>query len=531
MRHRKSPLLAGPLAAIMLAGASVSVASADYSLDWEASTTAVASTGRFAPTLVSAGRAGLIIDGRTLQEQGKIWRPLSTATRFSYGFGANVAFTASNAVAYDRYVAATDDNPGHWTARGLRPAWARVQELYGEIKFRGVYIFAGMKENDRSIFDSPLSTGDITLSDNARPIPQVRVGFIDFQNIPLTNGWVQIQGDIAYGRFLDSDWLREHNNEYNFFVTTGNWYHYKRCYFRTKPSKLFSVTVGMQHACQFGGTWQRYREGVLYESHHDPVDLKQLLQIFYQPKGNGSSIDSEAINFVGNHLGSWDVRMRYRFRNDATLTFYMQKPWEDESGVAWQNGFDGVWGLEYKAASPAWIDGADLEYIDFTNHAGPILWDLRDHPDTTIENPGKATGADDYYNNFMYNGWANYGQAIGSPLFKAPVYNTDGFMQYVDNNLRGVHIGLGGTVLPADGLTWRLRATWLSSNGTPNLPRLKTDHLYAVSAEADWNLPRVKGLTLSAQLALDAGSLYQPTFGALFKATYSGALNFKKNGK
>lgn len=504
-------------------------ARADYNLDWEASTTAAAATGDFLPTFITNNRAGLLIDGRTLQEQASLKRKLSTDTRFSYGFGANVALTASSAVGYERFFESPAD-PGSGVLEDVnrRPAWVRVQELYGEVKYRGVYLFAGMKENDRSIFGNPLESGDLTLSNNARPIPQVRVGFIDFQNIPFTRGWVQIQGDIAYGKFADNGWLRQHYNYFDYFLTTGTWYHYKRCYFRTKPSQPFSITVGMQHAAQFAGTYTIYRDGQLYLTQHDKVTLKQLLKIFYQPKGNDSSIDAESINFIGNHLGSWDVRMRYRLRNNDEITFYMQKPWEDESGVAWQTGFDGVWGLEYTAAEPWWIDGAVVEYQDFTNQGGPILWDLRDHPSTIIAEPGKATGADDYYNNFMYNGWANYGQSIGSPIFKAPVYNTDGYLRFTDNHLRGIHVGLSGAILPLEGLCWRLLGRYQQSNGTPLVPRFNTDHVTSLSLQADWKLPSVKGLTLTAQFAFDSGSLYQPTYGAMLRATYCGVLTFKR---
>lgn len=509
---------------LTLCAAAPQAAQAEWSMQWEASTLATAGSGQFAPTLMSADRAGRIIEPYNLQEEGKIMRPISTDTRFSYGFGADLIFSASSSTSYRRWSAETEQF--HFV--NLRPAWFRVQQLFGEIKYRGVYLFAGMKENDRSIFNNTLGSGDLTLSNNARPIPQVRVGFIDFQNIPLTNGWVQIQGDIAYGHFCDDGWLKNHFARYNSFITTDTWYHYKRCYFRTKPSKPFSVTVGMQHAAQFGGVWDRYRDGEKFASYHDKVTLKQLLKIFYQGKGNDSDIPGENVNFIGNHLGTWDIRFRYRFRNDATLTAYMQKPWEDESGIAWQTGFDGVYGLEYKSASPAWIDGAVVEYLDFTNQGGPLLWDIRDNPTTAMDPDGKATGADDYYNNFMYNGWANYGQSIGSPIFKAPVYNRDGYLRYIDNHLRGFHVGIQGSVMTVPGLSWRFICAWKQSNGTPHDLRADMKSVTSVSAQAEWKLPSVKGLTISAQLAFDAGSLYQPAFGALASVAYCGDITFKR---
>ncbi len=38
-------------------------------------------------------------------------------------------------------------------------------------------------------------------------------------------------------------------------------------------------------------------------------------------------------------------------------------------------------------------------------------------------NNGNADGADNYYNNTWYNGYASYGMGIGSPMFPSPIYN------------------------------------------------------------------------------------------------------------
>lgn len=36
--------------------------------------------------------------------------------------------------------------------------------------------------------------------------------------------------------------------------------------------------------------------------------------------------------------------------NDSEIKAFFQKPFEDGSGIGWMNGFDGIWGLEYKNA-------------------------------------------------------------------------------------------------------------------------------------------------------------------------------------
>lgn len=379
---------------------------------------------------------------------------------------------------------------------------------------------AGMKEQDRTFLDNPLSSGDLTVSNNARPIPQVRAGFYDFVNIPFTQGWVQIIGDIAYGKFTDARWNEDHFNYYSGFITTGVWYHYKRLYLRSNPRQRFSVTVGMQHAAQFGGYYRRYRDGECVESYHDKVNAKAFLDVFVQSQYSNSAMEGEALNFRGNHLGSWDVKFRYLLKNNDEVAFYVMKPWEDGTGIGWENGFDGVWGLSYKSSGQTWIKGAVIEYLDFTNQAGPFLHE------PTPDIPHNPTGADDYYNNFMYNSWTNYGMGIGSPVLKSTIYNRDGYLQYLDNAVRGFHLGVEGE---AAGIDWRMLLSWKQGKGTCYFPRAKKVASTSMMVGAGYELPKVKGLKLNAQLGFDAGDLYPGCFGALVSVTYSGSILPKKS--
>ena len=148
-----------------------------------------------------------------------------------------------------------------WSVSERRQSPARIQQLYGEIKYRSVYLLAGMKERHSRIVDDSLSSGDLTRSNNARPIPGIAAGFLDFVDIPLTNGWVQIDGEIMYGKFTDSKYKEQTFNYYSGNLATDLWYIYRRCYFRTKPSQPLSLTIGMQAAGQFGGRTVYYTRG------------------------------------------------------------------------------------------------------------------------------------------------------------------------------------------------------------------------------------------------------------------------------
>lgn len=471
-------------------------------------------SGDFAPYYVMSNRNGLTTQADGLQARAFIYRPLYRDTRFSYAFGADIVGGWTKGTEYARY-----SPDAGWSYRNLHQPAIWIQDLYGEVKYRGVFLTAGLKENDRSIFDNDLNSGDLVMSNNARPIPQIRAGFIDFQDIPFTSGWVQIQGELAYGKFIDKDWLRDHYNRYNSFVTTGAFMHYARLYLRTNPDKPFSVTVGMQHAAQFGGEQQIWQNGQLTSSHKIKVKFKDWFNILF-PINNGNDTDIAGEDYYkGNHLGSWDIKASYRFADSSVLTAYAQLPWEDGSGIGKLNGFDGVWGLHYRLPYYShFLKNVVVEYIDFTNQSGPMHWAPGDFPGTGIT--GEATGADDYYNNYLYNGWANYGMAIGSPFAKSPIYNTDGYMRFTDNRVRGFHIGADGAF--TSHLEWRLLFSYRTSWGTPMIPQLEKLHDTSMLAECRWHLPGNPHLSLLGALAFDAGKLYGNNFGGYLTLRYIG---------
>ena len=270
-----------------------------------------------------------------------------------------------------------------------------------------MFLTAGLKERQPALLDYRLSSGDLVESGNSRPIPEVRAGFTDFQNIPFTDGWVQIQGEISYGKLTDNGWLKNHFNYYTGHINLGAIYSYKRCFLRTNPMKPFSATVGMQVGAMFGGTTSWYSQGRQTSSQTFSRGIKEFFRMLI-PNDGGQSY------YSGSSLGSWDVHLRYWLRNGATVRAYLQKPWEDGSGIGFLNGFDGLWGLEYKSAFPGVVSGVVVEYLDFTNQSGPMHWDPDDAPGSSITT--RAEGSDDYYNNHEYNSWAYYGMSIGTPL-------------------------------------------------------------------------------------------------------------------
>lgn len=489
-------------------------ASAGETVEYQAEAIFNAGSGSFAPYYIASNRHGLFTQSSDALLRLEAGRGLDLSRRFSYAYGAEVLTGYADKVDYMRYNPASSSFYSH--AEG--PSAISLRQLYGEVKYRGVFLTVGMKQHESALLNFSLSSGDIVESGNARPVPEVRVGFVDFQDIPFTDGWVQIQGEIAYGKFADNDWLKDHYNYYDWHINLGSLYHYKRCYFRTNPRQPVSVTVGMQTAGQFGGISHVYVDGVETKQYKGRTSFKDFINMFIPRQQSGSRF------YDGNSLGSWDVMARYRFNNGAQLKAYLQKPWEDGSGIGWMNGFDGLWGVEYVAAgSDAIVNGAVVEYIDFTNQSGPIHWSPGDSPGTTITS--NATGADAYYNNFQYNSYMNYGMSLGTPFLPSPIYNKDGYPAFVDSRVRGFHAGVSGRIGNVD---YRLLGGYRKGWGDGKAPTATTRHDTSMMVEGAYTLPSLPAMRVKAQVGFDSGNMFGDNFGACVTIAYRGSLNFGK---
>lgn len=502
------------LAAAALASVLTCVAQRTVEIDYSASLEMNASTGRTAPYMIGSWKNGRIPYKNSVLLDLSAKKDIDRSRRFDWSAGLEVLTGWQHSLTYDRYIAQTSS----WGTNTMTPPRIWLQQLYASVKFRGIFIQAGMKDHQSLILPDDLSSGDLTLSNNARPVPEICAGFIDFQNIPLTDGWVQINGQIGYGRFTDDGFSRAQYNYYNWLIAEDINFTYKRCHFRTKPSQPLSITVGMQAAGQFGGSSRMYRRGKLHERRDRGFKLRNLWDMFFPWQDNGDSY------YEGNSLGSWDFKARYRLPDKSELSFAFEWPWEDGSGIGKLNGWDGLWGLYYTRPGRAIVTGAALEYLDFRNQSGPLHYAPGDHTDTDIT--AQATGGDNYYNNDVYCAYDNYGMSLGTPFLMSPLYNADGYPAYLYTRSRGFHAAVKGCAGPE--VDYRLMLSWQEAWGNGRLPRATALHNTSMMAEARWNAARfLPGLSLCLQAAFDTGDLRGDNFGAYLSVKYQGNLTFK----
>lgn len=475
-----------------------------------------AGSGDFAPYGIMSNRYGVTTQPSSIMVRGALKHEWDTTARWSWTAGADIIAQASSATDYARY----QQSSKSWTERGLRPSAAHIQQLFAGIRYRSVFAIVGLKEYPSAILNDSLSSGDFTRGINARPMPGVSFGLWRFVDIPFTRGALQISGEIFYGRPTDSRWLEDHYNYYSSFINTNWWYNYKRLYFRTKPSLPVSVTFGMQAACQLGYNIRHYFGGNFGYSLVDHVNLWETIEMLLPSTGEGY--------WRGNHLGSWDLMARWRMPSGHQLKAYFQWPWEDGSGIGRRNGWDGIWGIEYVAASPrSIISGAIIEYLDFTNQSGPTHWAPHDRPGTTITD--EATGSDSYYNNANYNGYTYFGMGLGTPFLPGTVYNRDGYMCYVDTRVRGFHMAAKGWL--ASNFDYRVMLSYRQGWGDYYAPRTQKVHDFSWMLEAAWHVSNVPGLKVSAIAAMDHGDMIGNNIGGAISLTYTGSFTLGNHGK
>lgn len=487
-------------------------------LQWNAGIRAQASTGAWAPWLIGSGDGGRNAMKNGIQLDATVAKDWDLTRRLSWTAGAEVLAGTQAGATYDRY----DPGTQSWGTAPWHPARARVQQLWAGIKWRGVMLEAGMRTPRTFITDDgTLSTGDLVLSTNARPIPQVRAGFVNFQPIPLTRGWVEIMGSLAYGKFMDSDALEQRFNHWSGHIVRGQLFTYKELYLRTPLKHALSVTIGAQVGGAFGGTTTTLNMGQVTGTRSNPKGFKAFWDMLLPLQDNGNSF------YEGSQLGTWDLKARYRIPTGDEFYGYFQWLWEDGSGMARRNNTDGLWGAGWTNSNQgSVITAALIEYIDFRDQSGSLHWAPGDHTGATITS--QATGADDYYNNGTFNSWANYGLGIGSSFPVAPLYNSNGQVIFACNRTRGVNIGAMGNI--AGGWTWRGRVAHAVGWGSGHIPSGEARKSTSALVSARGPLVHLPHGTLNAALtvAFDTGNLRPAGTGAMLTVSYAGALQLDK---
>jgi hypothetical protein len=374
-----------------------------------------------------------------------------------------------------------------------------VQQAYLDLQYRRLELSVGSKEYDSPLLNQLLSSGGLTWSGNARPIPQVRIE---------TKGYVQVlrrlalKAELSYGWLTDNTYQRKQVGT-GFGYTKSIKYHHKAMFARIGiPKGIWQLDIGMSMDVQFGGYLLDPENGRFMDLGNT---LDDYFKVLIPAAGGKDKQPGEQAYYQGNYMGSEHLRLTYR-QPRYQLSLYVENYYDDLSGMGKRNGLDGLWGIEYRAHQPQLLSGVVLEYYQTTNQSGP----LHGVDGTSV---AKTGGADDYYNNDFYPGWVHWGMAMASPLNASPAYNSNGDMTFRYNRLKALHLGVTGHI----NLAWKYVAK-ISFNKTYGTPFRPIPHILqnlSTFASIYYTPTPWSGWTFSLSAAFDVGKIYGRNAGGL----------------
>lgn len=484
--------------AIWLSTVCFTTASGQFSkgLNYKIEASAVFSGGENAPFWLSANRNGLSsVENNNGYLRAGIFRPMEKEKKFSYALGLDLA------VAYN------------FTSTFV------VQQAYADLKYSFLELSVGSKERNPELKNSYLSSGGMTFSNNARPIPQVRISIPEYIDIPGTKGLFAVKAHLAYGMFTDDNW-QEHFAAPGSKYTEHVLYHSKALYARIGNEKKFPLVFegGLEMAAQFGGN-------AFHSSPNSPfIDMPNGIKDFFKvliPSGGDSNTPyGEQVNVYGNHLGSWNFSLSYKFP-EWKIRGYYEHFFEDHSQMFGEYGWkDGLAGLEVTFPKNPVIHTFVYEYIGTKDQTGPLFHDK------DVVFPDQISALDDYYNHYIYTGWQHWGMGIGNPLLISPIYNENNLITFRSNRMKAHHFGFSGN--PSDEWGYRMLLTYSRHWGTYFEPLEEIERNFNMLVEVNYRPKRLKGWEFSLSGALDSSGIIGNNQGGMIRICKTGLLSKKK---
>lgn len=390
------------------------------------------------------------------------------------------------------------------------------QQLYAEVRYRCLDAMIGAKEIDDGFLSRELSSGALTQGWNAHPIPQFRIGIFDYANVWGCKDLFAIKGHIAYGIYDDDWWIKRWANP-DFNYTLGSLYCSRAIYFRIGNTAKFPLEgeLGIVMDSQFGGKrWIADGKGGGRWS-KNPSGPKAWLKALIPLHGGSSSSAEDQANVEGNFLGNWSFSLRWQAPEGWMVRAYYQHFFEDHSMLFFDYPWkDGLYGIEGRLPENPVVSELLYEFLYMKDQSGPVYWDHNSKIDYQV------SGRDNYYNNYAYNGWQNWGQAIGNPLLTSPIYNANHRMGFLSTRIISNHFGFKGE--PSKQVAYRVLLSHTRSWGTYENPFPKVKSDFSWLAEVKYHPEKLKGWEASFSLAGDHGSLLGNSLGGMLSISKTG---------
>ena len=448
---------------------------AGWDIAWDASLRMAGSTGHYMPFWARTGEDGIL----PVRSSGL----LTAGTDIRYRHANGIFFEAGTNLAG----VLAQKSPLNRT-----PVYGMVDRLYVSGGWKMLRMDVGMIPRRGDLGPLSVTGGDFLMSGNARNLPGVNLSsdWIYFEK----GHWFGVKGNLAHYQTIGNRKVK------------GTMIHNKAIAAKFALGRKVDLIAGFDHYAHWGGEGQA-------ESFRDYV------KIFFAMRGDASDSPSDQLNAFGNHLGREWARVVWRAR-PFIMTFQYDKPFEDNSGMIFQNFPDGVWTLQFALNDrEAFVTDVTYEFINTTWQSGDKHDITNDKGETIV-----LGGCDNYFGNSPYaSGWTHHGRIMGLPLILPAIPDADGVVpRVVNTRVRGHHIALAGMV--ARKVPYRFKATFTENFGTYGVPYPETPWQLSLALEADL-AKRLTRLPVVFSLGIygDVGRLYPDSVGLTLKVSYAGS--------
>jgi hypothetical protein len=312
-----------------------------------------------------------------------------------------------------------------------------IQQVYVDLKYSWLTLSMGSKERWGEMKNPLLSSGGLTWSGNALPMPQMRIEVPEFTRLNILGGWFSLKGHVGYGRYTDSSFredmalkVSKDNPSYAKKIL----HHSKSAFLKVGNVDRFPLEFiwGLEMYSQFGGeVYNTAAAGVFNEYKKYPSDLNAYMGALLPFNATGKQDHDN-----GNSLGSWHLSFDLTF-DEWKYRAYYEHFYEDHSsmlGIEYKNNaqgekqfvfygykrnwFDGQFGIEINAPDGLPFKNIVFEFMKTKDQCGALCVEN----DDMVE---RVDGAENYYNHTVYKSYTHWGYAIGTPVLISPIYNKD----------------------------------------------------------------------------------------------------------
>ena len=395
------------------------------------------------------------------------------------------------------------------TILGKKPLFL-LPEAFLCTKIGKFELYAGRRKEIFGLVDTLLSSGSVSWSGNAMPIPKVQIGMPHYSKLFFK--WLSYKGTFSHG------WFGEQKYVSNYYL------HQKSLFMKIgKPTSKISLYGGIVHNVTWGGKPKyelpagddRLLNGKFASDWFVYGNVVLPFKNLWKMSKNFDKYNAfETTNHFGNQLGSVDAAAEIKFKK-SKLLLYRQFLFEDGQLFGLTNTDDGLYGLSFTPKPESSFKRIVVEYL-FTKNQGRYVaaaGRLLNFPD---RHPNEESFL---FNHQQYlDGWSYNRRTIGTPFLTAEEnirsdkQIDNGFVFVNNNRIWAVYLAVLNQI---GTIKFSNRLSYSKNFGNTSLLGKVIVPANQVSYSVNMAIPmqRLKA-DLNVNVAIDHGDLINDNFGS-----------------